>query len=517
MQVLDYGGYLERAARLFRDRPAVIDESGRVTWGELHAQAEALAVGLSNLGLQPGDRVVEIHFNSIRAVVVDFALALSGLVRVPINPRLMPDEIERMVSIVGPRAVVTTGEHSEAVARARAGSPSIEFVIADGVPGALSAADIGAARQGPRPVIQPDGLVTLRFTGGTSGFPKAVMAQQATQIGFSAMMLMDLFDIRRDDLVLQTQPYSHGGGNATLAIAMRGGGLLLQRKFEADAVLDAIETERTTILKLVPTVLHRLIRAQRQNPRDVSSLRLIVYGAAPMREELLHEAFSVFACDFAQIYGQAEAQSTIACLTMRDHEQERKAPTGLLRSVGRPFAMTDIVILDSDGSPLAADVVGEVATRGVLTADGYWNDPEMTRQKFRDGWVRSGDLGYLSEDGYLFLVGRASDMIISGGFNVYPAEVEATLVNIPGVREAAVSAVTDADWGERVVAAVICREGAHLTAQGVRRACRERLAGYKCPKDIQFVDELPLNVNGKVDRRALRELFAGKVRTEQLA
>jgi fatty-acyl-CoA synthase len=342
------------------------------------------------------------------------------------------------------------------------------------------------------------------------------MARQATQIGWSSMMLMDLLDIDSRDVLLQTQPYSHGGGNTVLPAAMRGSALLLQERFDADAVLDAVETEGATIVKIVPTVLYRLLEAQRRRPRDLSTLRLIIYGAAPMPEQLLLEAFGLLDCGFAQVYGQAEAQTTIACLTERDHERERRMPTGRLRSVGRPYSMTDVAVLEPGGRALGPGEHGEIVVRGVLTADGYWNDPEMTAEVFRDGWVHTGDLGYLDEGGYLFLVGRANDVMISGGFNVYPAEVEDALATVPGVAGAVVTSLPDLEWGDRVVAAVVPAAGVRLDPAQVRTACREKLAGYKCPKEIRVVAEIPLNPNGKVNRADARALFAPASADEEI-
>ncbi|HEY1968186.1 MAG TPA: AMP-binding protein [Pseudonocardia sp.] len=508
MQVLDFGGYLERAARLYRTRPAVIAEGDRLTWSQLHQRADQLAVGLTDLGLRPGDRVADLRANGVDSMVVEFALALAGLVRVPLNPRFTPDEVARLVAGVDARAMLTAAGFEQHITAVSAESSSVRFIVGHGVSGAIEATEIVRARTEKRPVIDPDALINIRFTGGTTGLPKAVMARQATQIGWSAMLLMDLLDIDQHDVLLQTQPYSHGGGNTVLPCAMRGAALLLQERFDADAVLDAVEAEQATMVKIVPTVLYRLLEAQRRRPRDLSSLRLLIYGAAPMPEQLIHEAFDLFDCGFAQVYGQAEAQTTIACLTERDHERERRTPTGRIRSVGRPYSMTDVAVLDPQGRTLAPGEHGEIVVRGVLTADGYWNDPEMTAEVFRDGWVHTGDLGYLDADGYLFLVGRAGDVMISGGFNVYPAEVEQALTAVPGVAAAVVTSLPDLEWGDRVVAAVVPADGVHLDPDQVRGACREKIAGFKCPKEIRVVDEIPLNPNGKVNRARARALFA---------
>src|SRR5581483_5595420 len=309
MQVLDFGGYLERAARLHGSRPAVIADGQRLTWSQLHRRADELAVGLADSGLRPGDRVADLRGNGVESMVVEFALALAGVVRVPLNPRLTPDEVVGLISAVQAHALLTSAGYGQHVTAVRSGAPSVRLIVADGVPGAIDSAAIARPRTGTRAVVEPDALLNIRFTGGTTGFPKAVPARQATQIGWSSMLLMDLLDIDEHDILLQTQTYSHGGGNTVLPAAMRGSALLVQERFDADAVLDAVETERATIVKIVPTVLYRLLEAQRRRPRNLEALRLIIYGAAPMPEQLLIEAFEVFDCGFAQVYGQAEAQT----------------------------------------------------------------------------------------------------------------------------------------------------------------------------------------------------------------
>jgi fatty-acyl-CoA synthase len=508
MQILDFGGYLERAARLHGSRTAVIADGQRLTWTQTYERADALAVGLTDLGLRPGDRVADLRANGVDSMVAEFALALAGLVRVPLNPRFTAAETASLVAGVQARGLLTAEGFGDHVAAVRHGAPTVEFIVADGVAGAVPAVQIARPRTEPRRVVDPDDLLNIRFTGGTTGMPKAVLTRQATGIGWSAMLLMDLLDLEPDDVLLQTQPYSHGGGNTVLPSAMRGSALLLQERFDADAVLDAVAAERATIVKIVPTVLYRLLEAQRQRPRDLSSLRLVIYGAAPMPEQLIREAFDTFECGFAQVYGQAEAQTTIACLTERDHRRERQQSTGRIRSVGRPYSMTDVAVMSPEGALLGPGEHGEIVVRGVLTADGYWDDPEMTAEVFRDGWVHTGDLGYLDQDGYLFLVGRAGDVMITGGFNVYPAEVEQVLATVPGVASAVVTSLPDLEWGDRVVAAVVPAAGTVLDPDQVRAACRERLAGYKCPKEIRIVAEIPLNANGKVNRSDARALFA---------
>jgi fatty-acyl-CoA synthase len=317
---------------------------------------------------------------------------------------------------------------------------------------------------------------------------------------------MDYMDLRENDILFPTQPYTHGGGIYSIPAAMRGCAQVFLRKFDVDDVLDTIERERVTVTKIVPTILYRLLQAQRERPRDLSSLRLIGYGAAPMPEQLLLAGMEVFGCGFTQTYGSASAPATISTLDERVHREERANPGKRLRSVGRPYSTTDVRIVDEDGNGLGEGEVGEVTVAGTFVTQGFWNDPAESAKAVRDGRVFTGDLGYL-EQGFLYLVGRRNDLINSGGFNVYPAEVEQVLISTPGVADAAVTAVPDPEWGEKVVSAVVLEPGAGVGAYEILRHVRERLAGYKCPKYLHFVESLPQTPNAKVDRKATRSLI----------
>jgi fatty-acyl-CoA synthase len=512
---LDYGGFLDRAARLYGDRVAVIDDDRRITYAELHLAASRLATGLRSLGLRRGDRVADVRWNSIDSVVVDWALAFAGLVKIPTNARFSAAEVETLLANVSARAVLTTGEHVDLVASFKVGTTSVEFVIADGIDWAVPMAPLTVTEPEERSYSEPDDLLALRFTGGTTGLPKAAMQSHGAQIQTAMCYMSTLVDLRADDIMLQTQPYTHGAGQFALPCAMAGAAQMLQAQFEVDAVLDAINRESVTVMKVVPTSLFRLVEAQKARPRALEHLRLISYGAAPMPEQLLREAMQVFPCDFSQTYGQAEAPASIACLTREDHAQEKLNPGSLLRSVGRPYPLIDVAIVDADGTSLPCDTVGEVTVTGAVIMSGYWNDPDATAKKLRNGRIHTGDLGYLSKDGYLYLVGRQNDLINSGGYNVYPAEVEQALRALAGVVDAAVTCVPDLEWGEKVVAAVILEADASWTEADLIKACRSQLAGYKTPKQIATVTSLPITANGKVNRRQLREDFLAATTTNQ--
>jgi fatty-acyl-CoA synthase len=506
MSEMDIGGYLERANRLFGDNTAVVCGDQRLTYREVYDYAVRIAGGLLELGLRRGDHVVDARWNGVEAVVYDWGMALAGLVKVPLTPRLSAAEIAHLVENANARAFLTEAEHAGAIEAVRDRVKGVDFIVADGTPGMLSTLHVMGSPLRDRVPNDPSDLYALRYTGGTTGMPKAATQTHRAFVATAVNILLDYLDLREDDILFPTQPYTHGGGIYTLPAAMRGCAQVFQRRFDVDGVLDIIERERVTVVKIVPTILYRLIQAQRERPRDVSSLRLMGYGAAPMPEQLLRKGMDVFGCGFTQTYGSASAPATISTLNERVHEQERGSPSKRLRSVGRPYCMTDVQIVDEEGRSVADGEVGEVTVGGPFVTAGFWNDPAESAKAVRDGRVFTGDLGYL-EHGFLYLVGRMNDLINSGGFNVYPAEVEQVLISAPGVADAAVTAVPDQEWGEKVVTAVVRQPGTDASAEDILRYVRGQLAGYKCPKYLCFLDQLPQTPNAKVDRKAVRSLI----------
>jgi fatty-acyl-CoA synthase len=513
MSDLDIAGYLERASRLFPTNTAVICGDTRLTYRELHTWAARIAGGLLSLGLKRGDHVVDARWNSAESVVYDWALALAGLVKVPLTPRLSAAEFAHLVENANARAFLTEAEHVAAIEAVRDKSSCVEFIVADGVKGVLCSAHIIGKPLHDRLPNGPSDLYALRYTGGTTGMPKAATQTHGAFVATAASILMDFINLREEDILFPTQPYTHGGGIYSLPAAMRGCTQVFQRRSDVDDLLDTIEREGVTVIKIVPTILYRLIQAQRRQPRNLSSLRLMAYGAAPMPEQLLLEGMEVFQCGFAQTYGSASAPATISTLDEVVHQEERANPGKRLRSVGRPYSMTDVQIVDDTGRCVPEGEVGEVSVGGAFITDGFWNDPQESAKAVRGGRVFTGDLGFL-EKGYLYLVGRKNDLINSGGFNVYPAEVEQVLISAPGVADAAVTALPDPEWGEKVVCAVVLKPGSEVSPDQILGYVRKRLAGYKCPKYLRFVDALPQTPNAKVDRKATRRLIEDTLVTQ---
>jgi long-chain acyl-CoA synthetase len=315
-----------------------------------------------------------------------------------------------------------------------------------------------------------------------------------------------------DDTYLHCAPMFHlGDGMSLYPVTWVGGRHVVIPRFDVDAVLDAIERERVTCVFVVPTMLSLLLEriSQPGAKRDLSSLRLVVHGGAPISSSLLRRAIGLLGCSFTQSYGMTEAGPILSFLPREEDRLEDET----LRSAGQPVVGVDVMVVRSDGTECAPGEVGEIVARGPNVASGYWNQPEVTSERFRDGWYRSGDLAYRDEHYYLYIVGRAGDVIISGGENVYAAEVEAALYAHPDVLEAAVFAVPSTQWGESVHAAVEARPGTSLDEADLDRHCRGLIAGYKVPRSYEFHQALPRTGPGKVDKRDLREPhWAGRKR-----
>jgi fatty-acyl-CoA synthase len=302
--------------------------------------------------------------------------------------------------------------------------------------------------------------------------------------------------------MLIVSPLPHATGFLAQAAMLKGSTLYIEPGFHAELVLDRITQDRITIVFMVPTMIYRLLDRARGRQLDVSSLRTLLYGAAPMALDKLTQGLELFGPVFMQLYGQSEAPDFITRLRREDHDLTRP---GLLGSCGQVATLMQLAVVDAAGDPVAPGESGQVVARGPYVMRGYHNMPEKTADTVRDGWLYTGDVGRLDEHGYLFLLDRMNDMIISGGMNVYSAEVESVVQTCSGVAQVAVVGLPDDDWGERVVAFVVPAAGSGGDVEEIRSACRAHLASYKCPKEIHLVEDLPVTAYGKVDKKLLRQ------------
>jgi long-chain acyl-CoA synthetase len=477
----------------------------------VYERARQVSRQLSSAGVTAGDRVAFLDRNGIEYFEVLFGCALMGAVSVAVNWRLAAAEIAAIIEdaqsrvvFFGPDYAATTKELEPLVTCVRQWVPLDQLAEWRDPPGSGTAGDPGYEPG-------PDDVVTQLYTSGTTGLPKGAMIS-GRNISCILNEADRVFHIGADTVSLVAMPLFHIGGTGwALAGMSRGGHSVIIRDIDPAEALRLIERHRITETFVVPAVLMFLLATPELATADVSSLRTIFYGASPISEDVLVRSMEALGCDFAQVYGLTETTGAITSLMPHDHDPDGPR-AALLRSAGRPFDHVELKIVDAGtGEVQPVGAVGEVWTRSDQNMLGYWNKPDETASVLsEDGWFRTGDAGWIDEEGYLFLHDRIKDMIVSGGENVYPAEVENALLAHAYVTDAAVIGVPDERWGETVKAIVVKAPGApddDDLAADIIAATRVRLAHYKCPTSVDFVDMLPRNPSGKVLKRELRRPY----------
>ena len=525
---MNLGVYLTRSARYWPDEPAVVCGARSWTFRQLEADANRLASALLARGLGPGAAVASLAWNRGELVVVEFALYKAGLLRAPINARLGRSEVEHLLAYAPVRALIFDAAHRDdalgALASSGAECLAVQFDEADrsalprGVPscGGLSFGGLLAEGSTDRVCIEVGGddPAVLNFTSGSTGALKAATQTFGNRLANMRKQLMgDATRPRPNSRYLACGPITHAAGMALLACVFAGTTIHVLPAWDSDVFLDTVEREHINSTFLVPAMLTMLLAHPGLAERDLSSLSDLRVGGAPISPQRLRQAVEAFGPVVGQGYGLGETTSVVAGLTAAEIAHAVVADPELLQSCGRPGYDTEIRVVDEQGRELAPREVGEVIVRGPDCVAEYWREPELSAQTFRDGRVHTGDLAWMREDGYLFIVDRIKDMIISGGFNIYSTEVEAALYEHPAVREVCVVGVPDEKWGEAVKAVVVTSEDAAVTEEELVAFCAQRLDRFKKPRSVEFTAELPHNRNGKVDRKAVREPYwAGTAR-----
>ena len=509
---LSAAGMLRTWARETPDAPMLTEGATTLSWSEFYERAKRVGLALTEAGVSPGDRVAFLDRNGIDYFEVFFGCALLGAVSVAVNWRLAPPEIGAIIEDARARVVFYGPDYAAAVKEV---TPQVTCVGAWVPLDHFEQWRDGAApAQVPDPGYEPgpDDVVTQLYTSGTTGLPKGVMIS-GRNISCILGEAIQVFHIGADTVSLVAMPLFHIGGTGWALCGMScGGHSVILRDLDPAAALRIIEEHRITEAFVVPAVLMFLLATPELATADVSSLRTIFYGASPISEDVLVRSMSALGCQFAQVYGLTETTGAITSLMPTDHQPDGPRAR-LLRSAGRPFDHIELRIVDTvSGETLPVGEVGEVWTRSDQNMLGYWNRPDDTTAVVSDdGWFRTGDAGWLDDEGYLFLHDRIKDMIVSGAENIYPAEVENALLTHPAVADAAVIGVPDDRWGETVKAIVVRAPGASEDDEGLAMdiiaATRSRLAHYKCPTSIDFVDLLPRNPSGKVLKRELRQPY----------
>ncbi len=488
------------AARPAAAREALVEGERRQDWAATRARVLARLAGLERAGIAPGERVALLAHNGADFLEATFALAGRGAVAVPLNARWSARELAFALGDAGARLLLHGPEFAAVAAElARAGAvPAVR---------PLGALEPGGA---PRPVrVEPDALAFLYYTSGTTGLPKGVMLTHANVCVHAAWAVAEL-GLGAQDRWAHVAPMFHlADAWATLALTQVGGAHLMAPRFEPRAVLDLLERERATLTNLVPTMLGRLVADPAIEGRRFPALRRILSGGAPIAPTLVRRVALAFGCEYVQTYGMTETSPflTMSLLDARHAALDEEGRWRARARTGRPFAGVELEVVDAQDRPVPADdrSVGEIRVRAPTVSPGYWRRPAETAEVFRDGWLYTGDLAVRDALGSVDIVDRKKDVILTGGETVYSTEVEHALAAHPAVLEAAAYGVPDDAWGELVCAAVALRAGAQAGADELVAFCRERLAGYKVPRRLRFLDELPRTGSGKIAKRLLRD------------
>jgi O-succinylbenzoate-CoA ligase len=500
------GFHLSKRAELGPDLEAIVDvvEGRRLTYAELNERADRVAEGLVSLGLVAGDRVAALMPNGHRMVELYYGAAKAGLILVPMNLRLVGDEIAFILRDSGALALIGTDLHADIAAelQEREGDDAVpvQHWLTVGSAKVRDAIDLDALIAGasgrPYPVSRGDeDAMFIMYTSGTTGRPKGAV-QTHTGIEWSLLTTVATNDMRYRDRYLLSMPLFHiAAFNVLGTMIYRGGAVVIMRDFTPESFWSILRDEKITMTLAVPAMLNQLLQTYSAERHQPLELRWIVTGASPVPTSLI-ESYASMGMQIFQGYGLTEAGG-VGCMLSPE------AAATHVGSVGKPLFHTEAKVVDRNGQECPADVAGELLIRGRHVMRGYWNQPEQTAATLRDGWVHTGDIARRDSDGFVYIVDRVKDMIVSGGENVFPAEIEQVLHRHPQITDVAVIGVPSQRWGESPMAVVV-RADASLDETDVISYCDGRLARFKLPKVVRFVDELPRNATGKILKRELR-------------
>lgn len=515
--VLNIPFILEKALSLYENKEAVVCSGKRFTYGRFGERVFKLSRLLKKMGVRPGERIAILHRNSHHYLEVYFAAAQIGAILNPLNYRLSSNELDFILSDSGAGILIAEDLLCDTVAALKDGKNGIKQIIWTGsgdVTDAFTSLRYEEAIEAERsdflqpPDIQDESTAHLYYTSGTTGNPKGVMLSHQN-VCIHALAAIAELGIRDHDNWIHAAPLFHlADAWATFAVTLAGGKHVVVPEFEPTNVLSTIQNERITITNMVPTMLNMLVNTPGVDTYDLTSFRAILSGGAPIAPEVVKNIMDTFQCDYIQTYGMTETSPYLTLSILKENiltflPEEQfifKAKTG------RPFMGVLLKVVREDGREVEPDEkeVGEIIVKGDIVTKGYWNRPEETAKAIRDGWLYTGDLAVCDSEGYVNIVDRKKDMIITGGENVYSVEVENALYTHPGVLEAAVIGVPDTKWGEAVKAFVVLKPGCKATEEEVINHCREQIAHYKTPKSVVFIDGLPKTGSGKIFKMGLK-------------
>jgi acyl-CoA synthetase (AMP-forming)/AMP-acid ligase II len=508
------GDILRRDAKLFGKKIGLIDEGRNFTYDELNRRVNRLANGLIRLGFEKGSRVAVMADNCHEFVEAYFAIAKVGLVIVPVSSRLTAAEVSYIIDHSDSVVMMYQEEFQDVVHKIKEDIPQIKYFLPIGNGDRTGGNDYESflekfSEDEPEGQfsLREDDMVMIMYTSGATGRPKGVMTSHRNILANTITLSFE-HRIVPEDVTLLVMPLYHNGGLWPLMVHFyRGGRVILLQRFDVERVLDLVEKEKVTLLNLVPTALIRLISHPDLNQYNLDSLRTIMYAGAPIALSMIREAMQKLGEHrFYTGLGSTEASGSMLSLPNSEHALEGPMAEKL-SSVGRDSINVEVRVVDPQGRNVKIGEVGEIIAKGDNIALGYWKLPVETAETFRNGWLYTGDMARVDSDGYVYIVDRKKDMIISGGENISSKEVEDVIFRHPAVHEAAVIGVPDEEWGESVKALVALKPGMKATEQEIIDFCKDSLSSFKKPKSVDFLDEIPKNPAGKVHKAELREKY----------
>lgn len=506
------GEVIRRQAEVRPEKNAFIFEDKRYTFRQFNRRTNSLINALANMGVERGDRVAIMAHNCPQYFEV-ISIAKGGRIAVPLDYRLTGRELEYLICDSGANTLVLEAEFADVVNSIRPRLKGVKnFICLDDTPSdMLNYEQLIASYPPDEPAVYVDekDIMVLFYTSGTTGRPKGVIRNHRGLLINAENIANITYKLVPEDVFLCSAPFFHIGGSmfSLLPAFYTGCTTVILKRFDATAVLEAIQKYKVSATFLAPTMIARLIEQPDLHKYDLSSLRLIQYAGSPMPVEILKRAINLFGEVFLQHYGGTE-NGLVTFLSEEEHKvDESEQSKRILGSIGKPIPGIEVRIVDEEDRDVDIGEVGEIVVRGEIVMDGYWNLPKESAEALRNGWLHTGDLAKMYEDGYICIVDRKNDMIISGGENIYPKEIEEVLYSHPAVAEAAVIGVPDEKWGESVKAIISLKEGMTATEEDIIEHCQKNLAGWKKPKSVEFVDSLPKNPAGKILKNVLREKY----------
>lgn len=503
--------FLDYYARNTPGEPCLTQENFTHTYGELSKRSTQLACAMLQSGVQKGERVAILGENSVEHLLVMIAASRIGAVAVPLNYRLAPAELAFIITDAGVRVLLVLDDLADTLTELRKQIPNDITLITQSLADTHHLKDylVTGADELPELALDRHDPVIQLYTSGTTGNPKGVVSSHDNLITLQVMNSLAM-PLRPNpgSAGIICAPLFHIGGAGSVVMGLYAGQhTILHKTFEPIALLDDIERYPVTGVFMVPAMIMFVLQTPGIEKRDFSDLKQIFYGASPISETVLRQALEIFKCDFIQMYGMTETTGTVVNLSPEDHRKALQGRPELLRSCGRPSVGGAAKVVGGDGNELPAGEVGEIWLKSATNMLHYHNLPEATAENLTDGWVHTGDAGYLDEEGYLYLKDRIKDMVVSGGENIYPVEVENAIAKHDAVADVAVIGVPDDKYGEALLAFIVTTPNGSITAEELIEFCRDKIAGYKIPRKMELIDELPRNPSGKILKKILREPY----------